>query len=80
MLVLNRQKDDAVMIANGVIVVTVLEIRGNKVKLGFDAPPDVPVHRAEVQRLVDAEKFAYVWNLEAPPPTSTRSDSHGQAR
>lgn len=46
MLVLSRKKNEAVMI--GDIEVMVVEIRGDKVRLGFEAPPEVPVHRREV--------------------------------
>ena len=47
MLVLTRSKDEAIVIGDG-IEVTVLEVKGDKVKLGIAAPPSVPVHRKEV--------------------------------
>jgi carbon storage regulator len=47
MLVLSRKKDESIII-NDNIVVTVVEIRGDKVRLGFDAPKEVPIHRREV--------------------------------
>lgn len=47
MLVMSRKKDDGVII-NDNIVVTVVEIRGDKVRLGFDMPREVPIHRKEV--------------------------------
>jgi carbon storage regulator len=47
MLVLSRKKDEIVVIGDDVTV-RVLEIRGDKVRLGFEAPDDVPVHRLEV--------------------------------
>ena len=47
MLVLSRKKNESIVI-NDNIVVTVIEIRGDKVRLGFDAPKDVPIHRREV--------------------------------
>ena len=47
MLVLSRKKNEAIVIDNN-IVVTVVEIRGDKVRLGIVAPKDVPVHRQEV--------------------------------
>ncbi len=47
MLVLSRKKDESIII-NDNIVVTVVDIRGDKVRLGFDAPRDVPIHRQEV--------------------------------
>jgi carbon storage regulator len=46
MLVLSRHKDECIMI--GEIKVVVVDIRGDKVRLGIDAPPEVPVHRREV--------------------------------
>jgi carbon storage regulator len=47
MLVLSRKKNESIVI-NDNIVVTVVEIRGDKVRLGIVAPKDVPVHRQEV--------------------------------
>ena len=47
MLVLSRQRDESIMIGDN-IVITVVDIRGDKVRLGIDAPKDVPVHRQEV--------------------------------
>lgn len=47
MLVLSRKKDEKVVI-NGNVVVTVIEMRGDKVRLGFEAPNDVEIHRQEV--------------------------------
>jgi len=47
MLVLSRKCGEAIIIA-GNITVTVLEVQGSRVKLGFVAPCDAPIHRAEV--------------------------------
>lgn len=47
MLVLSRHRDESIIIADN-IVVTVVDIRGDKVRLGIDAPREVPVHRQEV--------------------------------
>lgn len=47
MLVLSRKKEEAVIIGHN-IRVTVLEIRGNRVRLGFQAPDSVTVHRSEI--------------------------------
>ncbi len=47
MLVLSRKRDERIVIG-GNIVITVIEVRGDKVRLGIQAPPDVPVHRQEV--------------------------------
>lgn len=47
MLVLSRHRDESIMIGDD-IVVTIVDIRGDKVRLGINAPKDVPVHRQEV--------------------------------
>jgi len=47
MLVLSRKKNESIVINNDIIV-TVVEIRGDKVRLGIVAPKEVPVHRQEV--------------------------------
>ncbi len=47
MLVLSRKKNESIII-NDHITITVVEIRGDKVRLGIDAPKDVAVHRREV--------------------------------
>lgn len=54
MLVLSRQRDEAVII-NGNIKVIVVDIRGDKVRLGFEAPKDMPVHREELQKIIERE-------------------------
>lgn len=47
MLVLSRKKDESIVINNDITIV-VVEIRGDKVRLGVEAPKEVPVHRHEV--------------------------------
>lgn len=47
MLVLSRKEGESIIIAND-ITITVVGIRGDKVRLGIEAPKDVPVHRQEV--------------------------------
>lgn len=47
MLVLSRKRNEQIVV-NDCIVITVVDIRGDKVRLGIEAPPDVPVHRQEV--------------------------------
>lgn len=48
MLVLSRKKEESIKIAKGVIEIKVLEIRGDKVRIGVNAPGDIDVHRSEV--------------------------------
>jgi carbon storage regulator len=47
MLVLSRKRDERIVIGDN-IVITVVDVRGDKVRLGIEAPLDVPVHRQEV--------------------------------
>lgn len=54
MLVLSRKRSERILIGEN-IVVTVVEIRGEKVRLGVSAPPDIPIHREEVQDAIDRE-------------------------
>ena len=61
MLVLSRKKNESIVINND-IVITVVEIRGDKVRLGIVAPKDVPVHREEVYEAIHGTKV--------PPPAS----------
>ena len=57
MLVLSRKKNESIVINND-IVMTVVEIRGDKVRLGIVAPKDVPVHREEVYEAIHGEEPA----------------------
>ncbi len=57
MLVLGRKRGESVIIGND-ITVKVLEVRGDRVKLGFAAPGEVPIHRAEVQLSIENEASA----------------------
>ena len=57
MLVLSRKKNESIII-NDNITVTVVEIRGDKVRLGIDAPKDVSVHRREVYEAIQNQAKA----------------------
>ncbi len=54
MLVLSRQRDETIMIGDD-IEITVVDIRGDKVRLGIAAPSSVPVHRKEVYEAIQRE-------------------------
>lgn len=54
MLVLSRQRDESIMIGDHVVV-TVVDIRGDKVRLGIQAPQEIPVHRREVYEAIQRE-------------------------
>jgi len=54
MLVLSRQRDESIIIGDN-IVVTIVDVRGDKVRLGIDAPREVSVHRREVYEAIQRE-------------------------
>ena len=57
MLALSRKKNEAIMVNNN-IEITVLEIRGDQVKLGIAAPKDIPIYRKEVYVQIQQENKA----------------------
>src|SRR6185369_7016524 len=70
MLVLSRKKNESIVINNDIII-TVVEIRGDKVRLGIVAPKDVPVHRQEVYEAIhghrpDGAPSAVIVNQQDP--------------
>jgi carbon storage regulator len=65
MLVLSRKKNESIVINNDVII-TVVEVRGDKVRLGIVAPKDVAVHREEIYEAIHGHKPA----MAAPKPAS----------
>ncbi len=54
MLVLSRHRDESIMIGDDVVI-TIVDIRGDKVRLGIDAPQHIPVHRQEVYDAIQRE-------------------------
>ena len=62
MLVLTRKDREAIVVGSGNIEqqlkITVLEIRGHRVRLGFEAPGHVPIHRLEVWERIRADGIA----------------------
>ena len=71
MLVLSRKKDESIEIGRD-IVITVVETRGDKVRLGIEAPRDVPVHRSEV---AEAIRVANGEPAERPSGRTLRPDA-----
>ncbi len=57
MLVLSRQRDETIMIGDEVEI-TVVDIRGDKVRLGINAPRQIQVHRKEVYEAIQRENAA----------------------
>ena len=64
MLVLTRQRDQSIIIGEN-ITITVVDIRGDKVRLGIDAPTEVPVHRQEVYDAIRRNEAAEKERKEA---------------
>jgi len=63
MLVLSRRKNERIVIGDN-IVITIVDVRADKVRIGIEAPPDVPVHRQEVYLALKNEQ-------SAPPSVET---------
>jgi carbon storage regulator len=59
MLVLSRQRDESIMIGDD-IVIRIVDIRGDKVRIGIEAPSEVAVHREEVYEAIKREREAEV--------------------
>jgi carbon storage regulator len=57
MLILTRKRDEKIIIGDD-IVISVVEIRGDKVRLGIDAPKETSVHRQEVYDAIQRDKVA----------------------
>jgi carbon storage regulator len=57
MLVLSRKRNESIVIDEN-IVITVVEIRGDKVRLGIQAPREVPIHRSEIHAAIQNEQQA----------------------
>lgn len=68
MLVLSRQRDETIMIGDD-IEVTVVDIRGDKVRLGIKAPKQLSVHRKEVYDAIRRENRATATVKKDAPPT-----------
>lgn len=56
MLVLSRKKNESIMIGDN-IVVTIVEIRGEKCRIGIEASKDITVHRQEVYQAIQRERL-----------------------
>lgn len=54
-MVLSRQKDESIMIGDDVEI-TIVDVRGDKVRLGINAPRSIPVHRKEIYEAIQREK------------------------
>ncbi len=74
MLVLSRKKDESIVINNDITIV-VVEIRGDKVRLGVEAPKEVPVHRREVYEAIARGEPVDIPAASAPDHPATPSNA-----
>ncbi len=76
MLVLSRQRNESIVIGDNIII-TIVDVRGDKVRLGVQAPTEIPVHRREVYEAImrqneraaarEAQNAATPPDVSAPP-------------
>ena len=55
MLILSRQRDESIMIGDNVEII-IVDVKGDKVRLGITAPKKIPVHRREIYDAIQREK------------------------
>jgi carbon storage regulator len=75
MLVLSRQKDESIMVGDEVEI-TIVDVRGDKVRLGISAPRSIAVHRKEVYEAIQREKEEQEQEQENPNPNSKTKAHH----
>src|SRR6266404_9253093 len=75
MLVLSRKKNESIVINNDITIV-VVEIRGDKVRLGVEAPKEVPVHRREVYDAIRRNELA-LGDKSATEKAATEAENNG---
>jgi carbon storage regulator len=68
MLVLSRQRDESIMIGDDVEI-TIVDVRGDKVRLGITAPKQIPVHRREIYDAIQREKQEKEKEIQEQPET-----------
>ena len=74
MIVLSRKKNESIIIGDD-ITVTIVEIRGDKVRLGIEHPRDIPVHRQEVWEAIRRATTSDPL-IDAPPPQTSTPQPH----
>jgi carbon storage regulator len=76
MLVLSRQRDESIMIGDDVEII-IVDVRGDKVRLGITAPKSIPVHRREIYDAIQREK-ADKQEPEKPAESEQKEESKAQ--
>lgn len=78
MLILSRREGETVVVANGLVVFKIIDVLQGRVRIGVDAPKDMPVHRGEVQERIDAQRNARETNPPPDAPTDSRVAREGR--
>src|SRR3954469_2643359 len=76
MLVLSRGRNDKVVFPTLGISVEILRVAGNKVRLGIEAPHEIPVHRHEVSQRIEAHGDSNTVKFPAPADTLAAKLNH----
>ncbi len=74
MLVLSRQRDESIMIGDNVEII-IVDVRGDKVRLGITAPKEIPVHRREIYDAIQREKAQKKESQAEQPETPQTPES-----
>ncbi len=78
MLVLSRQRDESIMIGDDVEI-TIVDVRGDKVRLGITAPKTIPVHRREIYDAIQREKAEKAAGTDAQDKPKEAQGDTGEA-
>ena len=78
MLVLSRQRDESIMIGDDVEII-IVDVRGDKVRLGITAPKSIPVHRREIYDAIQREKSEKK-ELEKQQETEPRGEQESEPK
>jgi len=79
MLVLSRQRDESIMIGDDVEI-TIVDVRGDKVRLGITAPKHIPVHRREIYDAIQREKAEKAQAEAKATPTQEKAAEAGEEK
>jgi len=79
MLVLSRQRDESIMIGDDVEII-IVDVRGDKVRLGITAPRSIPVHRREIYDAIQREKTdnKELQKQQGKEPQANKEEGNGE--